>query len=119
MLYFLRKKLLFYDCKFPHKLTLKRMKLVLKFRRNRSYHAKRTTDCYIATFLLLNLLTHSLFYVTSFRLSKLFYSQSVLLKSTNNIYSGFPNPLDRTIQKTKFHIHTRQIFFHFLLSVSH
>ena len=54
-------------------------------------------------------LIQSLIYVTSFRFSKSFYYQSILFKHTNNFYSAFPNPLDRKIDETKFHIHTRQV----------
>jgi hypothetical protein len=45
--------LLFYNCKFPYRFTLKYINLKLKFRKDKSYHVKRTAHLYTITSLLL------------------------------------------------------------------
>ena len=52
--------------------------LKLKFRKNKSYHQRWTAHWYIVTSVLLKPLKHCLIDTTSFRLSKLHYSQYFL-----------------------------------------
>jgi len=78
------------------------LKLKFKYKENKRYHKKRTTDWYKVTYLLLQPLNQRHFKVTSFRLSKSLYFPPVLLKYTNNFGPVFPNLLDCKIQETKF-----------------
>jgi hypothetical protein len=54
--------------------------------------------------------------VTSFRLSKLLYSQSILFKCTKNFGSVFPDHFSHRVYETKFPTHI--IFLYFLFVVS-
>jgi len=66
--------------------------------------------------LLLKPLKQRVIDVASFRLSKSFYSQSVLFKSTNNFGSVFTNLLNRGIYETKFPTHVDFLFSIFCFS---
>jgi hypothetical protein len=59
--------------------------------------------------------TQHLIDVTSFRLSELLYSGSILFKHTNNFGSVFPNLLDHRIYKTKLPTHISFLFSIFYL----
>jgi len=84
--------------------------------KNKSYYKKKTTHWDIVTCLWFKPLKQRLMDVTSFRLSKLLYSQSVPIKCTNNSGSVFPNHLDCRICDTKFLTHVSFIFSIFCFS---
>ena len=77
-----------------------KFKLKLKFRKNESYHEKRTAHWHT---------------VTSFLVSKSFYSQSLLFKHTNNFGSVFPDLLDLRITRPySWHISALPLFPFFI-----
>ena len=94
---------------------LKNINLTLKFRKNKSYHEKRTAHCYIVTSPFLKPHKQRLIAATLFTLSKSLYSRSVPLKGTGNFSSIFQNHLDLGIYETKFLKHVSFVVLHFLL----
>lgn len=96
--------------------TKKYITLKLKSRNNKNYHKKKTTDWYTVTSLLQNWLIQRLTNVTSFRLSKSLYSQSILFKYINSSGFLFPALSDCEIYETKFQTQVSFLFSTFFCS---
>ena len=84
--------------------------------KNKSYQTKKTTHWDIVTCPLLKPFKQRFINVTSFRLSKLLYSQSIPFKHSNNFGCALPNHLDCRICDIKFLTQVRFLFsiFYFL-----
>jgi len=106
-----------YNYKFPHRFTLKYIKLQLKFKKKKICNQKRTAHWYIVTSVLLKPLKQRLINVTQFRLGKSFYSRSVLFKCCNNFGPAFQIFWDVEFMRTYF-LHMWACFFPFPILIT-